>query len=102
MPRFSKDGFQGRTNWYKAHRGNLQWEDNKKVPKENHVVKVPFFFIGRTGDSVGRIDLIHMSREAGYLLDFEMTEIQSGHWCAMEQPGKVAEAIRGWVKKRFL
>ncbi|KIX92415.1 uncharacterized protein Z520_11890 [Fonsecaea multimorphosa CBS 102226] len=102
MQRFTRDGFQAPTNWYKAQATNVQWEDDKSIPKENHVVNVPFFFIGCTGDTVGRTDLIQVPRQAGYLPDFEMTEIESGHWCAMEQPGKVAEAIRGWVTKRFL
>ncbi|OAL37536.1 hypothetical protein AYO20_03043 [Fonsecaea nubica] len=101
MERFTKDGFLAPTNWYKAYVLNVQGEDDKSIPKENHVVNVPFLFVGCTGDTVGRTDLIHISREGGYLPDFEMTEIESGHWCAMEKPGEVAKAIRGWVTKRF-
>ncbi|EXJ56178.1 hypothetical protein A1O7_09109 [Cladophialophora yegresii CBS 114405] len=99
--RFSKDGFEAPLNWYKAQTSNVQWQDDKSIPKENHVVKVPFFFLGCTGDSVGRTDLIQIPREAGLLPDFEMTEIESGHWCAMEKPREVAEALRGFVTKRF-
>jgi pimeloyl-ACP methyl ester carboxylesterase len=101
IQRFSKDGFEAPLNWYKAHASNVQWEDDLGIPKENHVVKVPFFFLGCTGDSVGRTDLIQIPRAEGLLPDFEMTEIESGHWCAMEKPGEVAEAIRGFVTKRF-
>ncbi|OAP62568.1 hypothetical protein AYL99_01795 [Fonsecaea erecta] len=73
MQRFTKAGFQAPTNWYKAHLTNVQWEDDQSIPKENHVVNVPFFFVGCTGDTVGRTDLINILREAGYLPDFEMT-----------------------------
>jgi soluble epoxide hydrolase / lipid-phosphate phosphatase len=99
--RLGKDGFEGPTNWYKAYVLNVQSEDDKSIPKENYVVKVPFFFLGCTGDTVCRTDLIHLPKEAGLLPDFEMTEIESGHWCAMEQPAKVAEAFRGFLSKRF-
>ena len=101
LQRMRKDGFEGPTNWYKAHTSNIQWEDDKNVPKENYVIKVPFFFLGCTGDVVGRTDFIQTPKQEGLLPDFDMTEIESGHWCAMEQPGKVAEAIRGFVTKRF-
>ncbi len=101
LERFNKDGFEAPTNWYKSTAQNIQWEDDKSIPKENYVVKVPFFFLGCTGDAVGRTDLIQIPKTAGLLPDFDMTEIESGHWCAMEKPGEVADAIRGFVTKRF-
>lgn len=101
MDRLSKDGFEAPTNWYKAVKNNVQWEDDKSIPQENYVVKIPFFFLGCTGDAVCRTDLINIPRAAGQLPDFDMTEIESGHWCAMEKPKEVASAIRGFVTKRF-
>jgi soluble epoxide hydrolase / lipid-phosphate phosphatase len=101
MQRLGKDGFQGPTNWYKAHASNIQFEDEKDIPKENYVVKVPFFFLGCTGDAVCLTKLIDGPKEAGLLPDFDMTEIESGHWCAMEKPDEVAGAVRAFVTKRF-
>ena len=54
LQRMSKDGFQALCNWYKTVASNVQWEDDKNIPKEKYVVKVPFFFLGCTGDSTGR------------------------------------------------
>lgn len=102
MQRFGRDGFEAPTCWYKATAFNVQSADDASIPKENAVVRVPFFFIGCTGDSVGRTDMAYVAKEAGFLPDFELTELQSGHWCAMEVPDQVAKAIRGWLTKRFL
>jgi soluble epoxide hydrolase / lipid-phosphate phosphatase len=101
IQRFRKDGLQGPTNWYKAMNSGYQGDDDKTIPKENAVVKVPFFFLGCTGDAVCRTELIYGPKNDGYLPDFEMTEITSDHWCAMEEPAKVADALSGFLKKRF-
>ncbi|KIX08796.1 uncharacterized protein Z518_03453 [Rhinocladiella mackenziei CBS 650.93] len=101
MERFTRDGFEAPTCWYKSYRNNIQWESERSIPNERYVIQLPVLFIGCTGDAVCRSDLIQIPKNAGLLPDLEIQEIESGHWCAMEKPNEVAKHVRSFVTKRF-
>jgi pimeloyl-ACP methyl ester carboxylesterase len=101
MGRLMKDGFEAPFQWYKASVNNVQWESDRTIPKEVVTVRVPMLYIGCTGDSVCRSDMIEIPRKAGLLPDLEVQSIESGHWCAMEKPDEVAKHIRSFVTRRF-
>ncbi|KAK1654159.1 Alpha/Beta hydrolase protein [Colletotrichum phormii] len=91
---FKEGGWKGPTNWYKALRDNLSFEDEKYMTKE---LEVPVLLV-----SCGRDEMTvasfqdQMTRpwaKAGY--DFELLE--TGHWVMLEDVESVTRLLQGFI-----
>lgn len=102
VDRMNRDGFEGPQCWYKAFRFTDQFEADKELPKENDIIKVPYFYIGCKEDPVCRPEGNIAPKEAGLLPDFEESSmIDAAHWVTYEDPDTAARYMGDWLKKRY-
>ncbi|KAK7706423.1 hypothetical protein SLS57_009657 [Botryosphaeria dothidea] len=86
---------------YKALAHNHHYEVEKNLPEERAPITVPTFFLGCERDEVALPAFIEPSRAAGLLPDLTVKVIDSGHWCTMEKPDEVGQALYGFLSERF-
>jgi pimeloyl-ACP methyl ester carboxylesterase len=102
LERFAeKEAISAQLNWYRAVAENVQFETDRELPKERHVVKVPVLYIGCTEDAVCRTDLNQYPRGLGLLPDYKEVVLECGHWSPMEKPAEIAEAVKGFLGEKF-
>ncbi|KXH50400.1 hypothetical protein CSIM01_05458 [Colletotrichum simmondsii] len=93
---FRPGGWTGPTNWYKALRNNLSFEDEKDMDKE---LEVPVLLIGCGRDEMTVASFQdQMTRpwaKAGYY--FEVLE--TGHWPMHEDGKKTNRLLQGFLEK---
>ncbi|OMP86162.1 Epoxide hydrolase 2 [Diplodia seriata] len=94
-------GLDGALGPYRAMVGGHQYEVERTLPPERVKVTVPAFFLGCEQDEVCTMDLVEENRKAGLLPDLTVKVIDSGHWCTMEKPDEVGEALYDWLVEKF-
>ncbi|GME48337.1 Alpha/beta hydrolase fold-1 [Neofusicoccum parvum] len=94
-------GLSAQLNSYKALAHNHQHEVEKTLPASRAPITVPTFFLGCEKDDVCLPALIEANRAAGLLPDLEVKIIDSAHWCTMEKPDEVGQALYGFLSKKF-
>ncbi|KAH7045324.1 Alpha/Beta hydrolase protein [Macrophomina phaseolina] len=98
----SGGGLEGALCWYRAMAENHHYEAEKAIPKERHPITVPTFFLGCERDDVCLPALIEQNRADGLVgPDLSVKIIDSAHWCTMEKPDEVGEALHGWLSAKF-
>ncbi|KAL2803263.1 Alpha/Beta hydrolase protein [Aspergillus granulosus] len=98
---FREFGFAGPLQWYLAQVRGYQWDVEKQLPRERHVVTVPTLFIGAKKDTVCTTAAIEIPREEGLLPELTVQEVDSGHWPMLEAPGVTGEIIAAWLEEKF-
>jgi len=100
---FKEGGFEGPLCWYKAftpHHHNAEKELMDEKAKQ--VLDLPVFFLECQKDVLCMIGGMHAAEKEGYLKDWASKSTESGHWCPMEKPDDIAEALVGWLKEKNL
>ncbi|KAL3458710.1 Alpha/Beta hydrolase protein [Aspergillus heterothallicus] len=98
---FKEHGFAGPLQWYLVKVNGIQWEVEKELPRERHVVTVPTLFIGAKRDTVCTTAAIEGPKGQGLLPELTVQEVDSGHWPMLEAPGATGEVLVQWLKKKF-
>ncbi|KAI1631419.1 epoxide hydrolase-like protein [Biscogniauxia mediterranea] len=101
VARFRRDGFAAPLCYYRAVSENVQSEAARRVPAENHVVRVPALYIICSQDAVCRPESSAAAKKAGLLPDIEEATIDSGHWSPYEKPDEIAELMNSFLERRF-
>ena len=100
--RLRKDGWTAPLNWYKATTANLSLDEDKAaLAAGRHVVKVPYLFLGATEDPLAPTAAVHGLQAQGLLEDVTVKEVGAGHWCMLEKPQEVGEAVVAWLEDAF-
>ncbi|KAG7418726.1 Epoxide hydrolase A [Fusarium oxysporum f. sp. raphani] len=86
-------GLASALSWYKVVTDNYQYEVEKTLSPERAPITVPTLFIGCTGDEVALPEMIEENKQAGLVPHVEIKVLDCGHWCMMEKPDDVAEAL---------
>ncbi|KAL1651882.1 hypothetical protein SLS58_000005 [Diplodia intermedia] len=94
-------GLDGALGPYRAMVEGHQYEVERTLPPERVKVTVPAFFLGCERDEVCSMELVEENRKAGLLPDLTVKVIDSGHWCTMEKPDEVGEALCDWLVEKF-
>jgi pimeloyl-ACP methyl ester carboxylesterase len=94
---FERDGFVGPLQWYLVKVSGIQWEVEKELPRERHVVKVPALFIGAKKDTVCTTSAIEVPRGQGLLPQLTVKEVDTGHWPMLEAPEATGAVIVKWL-----
>lgn len=101
LARTKESGFTGAFNWYKVYVLNMNWEKERHIRGERLTIRVPTLFIACSRDDICLPSFIEPPRQAGLLPELEIRQIDSTHWCMMENPVEVAQAMHGWLKERW-
>jgi soluble epoxide hydrolase/lipid-phosphate phosphatase len=100
--RLRQGGWTGPLNWYKATTSNLSLnEDKAALAAGNHVVKVPYLFLGAKEDPLAPIAALQGLQAQNLLEDVTMKEVEAGHWCMLEKPREIGQAVAAWLGERF-
>jgi soluble epoxide hydrolase/lipid-phosphate phosphatase len=100
--RLKKDSWTAPLNWYKATVANLSLdEDQAALAAGRHVVKVPYLFLGATEDPLAPTAAVQRLQAQGLLEDVTVKEVGAGHWCMLEKPREVGEAVVAWLGDTF-
>ena len=100
--RLKRDGWSCPLNWYKASTGNLDLEEQKKaLEKGSQIVKAPYLFVAATKDPLAPVAAVQGPIMQGFLPDVTTKEVQAGHWCMLERPAEVGEAITSWLGDKY-
>ncbi|KAI0600468.1 epoxide hydrolase-like protein [Biscogniauxia sp. FL1348] len=99
--RFRRDGFAAPLCYYRVLSENVQAEAARRVPVENHVVRVPTLYVNCSQDAVCRPEGTARCKKAGLLPDIEEATIDSGHWSPYEKPDEVAELMASFLERKF-
>lgn len=98
ISRLKKDGWSGPLNWYKATTANLTLDEDKAaLAAGRHVVRVPYLFLGATQDPLAPVDAVQGLQAQGLLENMTVKEVEAGHWCMLEKPQEVGDAIVTWL-----
>ncbi|KAK1700608.1 Alpha/Beta hydrolase protein [Colletotrichum godetiae] len=93
---FKEGGWKGPTNWYKALRDNLSFEDEKDMAKE---LEVPVLLVGCGRDEMTvasfQDQVTRPWAKAGY--DFEVLE--TGHWVMLEDADSLTRLLQGFISR---
>ncbi|KAJ7183540.1 alpha/beta-hydrolase [Mycena filopes] len=83
-----KGGLAGPLCWYKQYATGVVVEDDKLVPKENHVIKQPVFFAATHEDyiCVPKVALVSMKDVCP---NFTVRDYQTDHWVQLAAPDKL-------------
>ncbi|KAL2827260.1 Alpha/Beta hydrolase protein [Aspergillus pseudoustus] len=98
---FKDFGFAGPLQWYLAKVNGYQWDVEKQLPRERHVVTMPTLFVGAMRDTVCTTAAIEVPKGQGLLPELTVEEVDSGHWPMLEAPGPTGEVIVKWLKEKF-
>ena len=98
----TEGGFESPLKWYNAIVDGTQGNSDKKAKEENSVIRVPYLFIGATGDAVCRKELINLPIEAGLLPDAKVVTVEGGHHIMLEKPDEVPSHIVDFVREKQL
>jgi soluble epoxide hydrolase/lipid-phosphate phosphatase len=100
--RLKQDGWTAPLNWYKATTASLSLDEDKAaLAAGRHIVKTPYLFLGATEDPLAPIAAVQGLQAQGLLEDVKVNEIEAGHWCMLEKPQEVGEAIVAWLGDAF-
>lgn len=101
MERFSVDGLDAPSCWYKAFRFGIQSEADKLVAEDAKKVNVPVFFWGGEQDFVCRPAALQSSIDAGLLPDIKIKTREGGHWALLEKPREFGQDALGWLQATY-
>ena len=103
VSQFREGGFSGPVCWYSSRTQGVQFESDKKIPDANLKVTVPTLFIGCELDTVCRMELIQLAKDAGMLPDLVIETMTGvGHWPMYEAPVRTADAMIKFVLDKDL
>ena len=102
IDRLSRDGLAGAVCYYKVLAQSKMLEDDKEILKnpDNKVIKVPYLYVGFTGDWVSRPEFNRPIADAGMMLDYEEIVVDAGHWSLYEKPVEIAGILVDWLMRR--
>ncbi|KAH7117162.1 Alpha/Beta hydrolase protein [Dendryphion nanum] len=94
----SATGYPRYTYWelFTADDG-AKYEVEKTLSPERAPITVPTFFLGCSGDEVCLPEMIEESKEAGLVPNVTVKVIDCAHWCMMEKPDEVAQALHEFL-----
>lgn len=101
MERFSKDGLDAPSCWYKAFTFNIQSEADKAVAEEAKTINVPTYFWGGEQDFVCRPVALQPVIAAGLLPQIKVQTREGGHWALLEKPKVFGEDVLGWLQETY-
>ncbi|KAH9481286.1 Epoxide hydrolase A [Psilocybe cubensis] len=91
-----KSGIRSSLNWYKAQVGNIDLEDNKKIPVENYKLKSPSFLAASMRDPVS-VPSMSIAILGQHCDQVKTVEFDAGHWVHVERSEEVNKAVEEWL-----
>lgn len=102
VARLELEGWKAPLNWYKATTASLSLDEDKAaLAAGRHTVKVPYLFMGATEDALAPTAAVQGLQAQGLLEDVTVKEVQAGHWCMLEKPREVGQAVVEWLGDAF-
>ncbi|CAF3275702.1 unnamed protein product, partial [Rotaria sp. Silwood2] len=94
LRQYLAEGMQSKLNWYTAEIENINWKDEKDI---DPMIQQPVLFIKAKSFDV--CPIFSMTEENEFIPNYEMIELNAGHWVMEEKPDEVNQAIDKWITK---
>ncbi|KAF2163664.1 hypothetical protein M409DRAFT_25852 [Zasmidium cellare ATCC 36951] len=102
IDRMKQNSFRAPLDWYKATAQSLDFEaENDALKAGNHVVKVPYLFVAALKDPLAPSAAVQGPIAQGLLPDVTLEEVDASHWCMLERPAEVGQAVVRWLSSKF-
>jgi soluble epoxide hydrolase / lipid-phosphate phosphatase len=98
---FKRDGLTGPLCWYRSAVEGHHFKAEKDLPQERYVVEKPYLFIAGLQDPVCLPSAIEIPKKQGVLKDLKVVSIDAGHWCMLEKPEEVGQAVVEWLELKY-
>jgi len=98
ITRMSRDGFAAPLSYYRATVEGIFFEEEKHLPADRYIVKVPYLFVAGTQDAVCLAKAIERSKQAGLTPKLTVEELDVGHWSMLAKPKEVGEIVVKWLE----
>ncbi|KAG9237221.1 Alpha/Beta hydrolase protein [Amylocarpus encephaloides] len=95
VERFSINGLEGPTNWYRTGELNFEGDKAMNIDVASYKFEMPFLFIGGTKDAA-----LPPAMAAGmehYFRSLTKGEVNAGHWALWEKPDEVNQYIKEFL-----
>lgn len=100
--RMTRESFRAPLDWYKAVVQRLDKDAKGEALKAgNHVLKVPYLFIATLKDPLAPAAAVQGPIAQFMLPGVTLKEVDASHWCMLEKPIEVGEAVVYWVANKF-
>jgi pimeloyl-ACP methyl ester carboxylesterase len=90
-------GIESLLCWYRVMTENHHYKVEKTVPPEHVAITVPTLFVGCTKDEVCLPAMIENDEKAGLVPNLTVELLDCAHWCMMEKPFELAQALRRFL-----
>ncbi|CAF1152434.1 unnamed protein product [Rotaria sordida] len=94
LRQYLAEGMQPKLNWYKAAIENIDWNDEKNM---DPTIQRPVLFIKE--ESFDVCPIFSSTEQSEFIPNYEMIELNAGHWVMEETPDEVNRAIDKWIRK---
>lgn len=102
VDRMKQESFRAPLDWYKATAQSLDTEaEGAALKAGHHIVKVPYLFVAATKDPLAPAAAVQEPIAQGMLPDVTLEEVEASHWCTLEKPREVGEAVVRWLTSKF-
>ncbi|KAI3546731.1 hypothetical protein CABS01_06064 [Colletotrichum abscissum] len=93
---FKEGGWAGPTNWYKALRNNLSYEDEKNMIKE---LEVPVLLVGCGRDEMTVASFQDQMTSPWAKAGYRFEVLETGHWVMIEDTDAVTHLLQDFVSR---
>ncbi|KAJ4997354.1 Bifunctional epoxide hydrolase 2 [Colletotrichum sp. SAR 10_66] len=83
MTMFKEGGWTGPTNWYKALRENMSWDDEEDMEKK---LEVPVMVVGCGRDKMTAAEMQDQMTRGFSVSGYRFEVLDAGHWVMLEDP----------------
>ncbi|KAF5486856.1 Bifunctional epoxide hydrolase 2 [Colletotrichum siamense] len=80
---FKEGGWTGPTNWYKALRENMSWDDEEDMEKK---LEVPVMVVGCGRDKMTAAEMQDQMTRGFSVSGYRFEVLDAGHWVMLEDP----------------
>ena len=102
VDRMKRNGFRAPLDWYKAVVQSLDLQEEREALEAGgHVVNVPYLFVAALKDPLAPVSAVQGPMSQGMLPNATQKEVEASHWCMLEKPVEVGQAIVEWLGEQF-
>jgi pimeloyl-ACP methyl ester carboxylesterase len=101
LSRFGRDGFAAPLCYYRALVGGVFYEQEKDLPAERYIIKVPYLFIAAMQDVICVPQAIEGPKKLGLTPKLTVEQVDAGHWCMLASPKEIGEIFIKWLKENY-
>ncbi|KAI8204279.1 Bifunctional epoxide hydrolase 2 [Colletotrichum sp. SAR 10_76] len=91
---FKEGGWTGPTNWYKALRENMSWDDEEDMEKK---LEVPVMVVGCGRDKMTAAEMQDQMTRGFSVSGYRFEVLDAGHWVMLEDPESTNRLLEEFI-----